>query len=242
MSRVVLVTGGTRGIGRAIADAFAAQGATVAVAGRRDPGEACPHAFFAADVREPQACEALIEGVVARFGTLDVLVNNAGGAPPSDTATASPRFHAKIVALNLTAPLTLAQLAYRHMKARGGVIVNVASVSGRRPSPGTAAYGAAKAGLINLTRTLAVEWAPTVRVVCVTPGLIWTEQAGDFYTDGADAIADSVPMRRFGTPEEVADACVWLASDHAAYISGTDLVIDGGGELPAWLRAKQEDT
>src|SRR5690606_12671136 len=115
-------------------------------------------------VREPDQVTALVDGIVARFGRLDVLVNNAGGAPWADSATASPRFNERIVALNLLAPLTVSQAAYRVMRDQegGGAIVNIASVSGVRPSPGAAAYAAAKAGLLSLTRTLAVEWAPEV--------------------------------------------------------------------------------
>jgi NAD(P)-dependent dehydrogenase (short-subunit alcohol dehydrogenase family) len=235
---VVLVTGGTRGIGLAIADAFAAQGDTVAVCARR-PAEGVAHAFFPADLREPESCEALIASVMATFGRLDVLVNNAGGSPAADAATMSPRFSDKIVKLNLMAPFWLSQQANAVMQTQddGGVIVNIASVSGIRASPGTSAYGAAKAGLLSLTKTLAVEWAPKVRVTAVTPGLIATEYAKDHYPD-FDAIAATVPAGRFGTPEDVANATVFLASPAAAYASGTSLVLDGGGEWPAFLRPK----
>ncbi len=233
--RVVLVTGGTRGIGAAIADAFAADGATVAVCGRREP-EGGAHAFFPADVREPEACQALIDAVLARFGRLDVLVNNAGGSPAVDAATASPRLSEKIVRLNLLAPLWLARAAQAAM-GDGGVIVNVASVAGLRAAPTVAAYGAAKAGLIHLTRSLAVEWAPRIRVVAVTPGLIATAESQDHYPD-PDAVAATVPLGRFGTPDDVARACLWLASEQASYITGAHLVLDGGGEWPAFLRIR----
>lgn len=231
---VVLVTGGTRGIGRAIADAFAALGHSVAVVARREvPG--CPHAFFAADLREPEACTNVVNAMVSTMGGLDVLVNNAGGSPFADAATASARFSTRIVALNLLTPLFMAQAAHGHMRDSGGVIINVSSVSGLRASPGTAAYGAAKAGLINLTRSLAVEWAPTVRVCAVSPGLVATMEAMDHYPDPA-AVAATVPLGRFATPEDVANACVWLASDQAAYASGNNIVLDGGGDWPAFLR------
>jgi NAD(P)-dependent dehydrogenase (short-subunit alcohol dehydrogenase family) len=235
MSRVVLVTGGTRGIGAAIASAFSAQGDVVAVCARRIP-EGLPHEGFPADLRDPGACEALVDAVIERFGRLDVLVNNAGGSPPAEAATMSPRFSEKIVRLNLLGPLWLSQHANAAMQSQGsGVIVNVGSVSGIRPSPGTAAYGAAKAGLLSLTRSLAIEWAPRVRVVAVTPGLVATEHAEEHYPD-FEAIAKTVPLGRFGSPEDVADAVLFLASDRASYASGTHLVLDGGGEWPAFLR------
>ncbi len=231
---VVLVTGGTRGIGAAIADAFAADGATVVVCGRREPAES-PHAFLPCDVREAEACAALIDQVVERFGRLDVLVNNAGGSPPVDAATASPRLSEKILKLNLLAPLWLSQAAQAVMDP--GVIINIASVAGMRAAPTVAAYGAAKAGLINLTKSLAVEWAPRVRVVAVTPGLVATDESREHYPD-FDAVAATVPLGRFGSPTDIAQACLWLASDAASYISGANLVLDGGGEWPAFLRIR----
>jgi NAD(P)-dependent dehydrogenase (short-subunit alcohol dehydrogenase family) len=121
----------------------------------------------------------------------------------------------------------------------GGSIVNIGSVSGLRPSPGTAAYGAAKAGLVNLTRTLAVEWAPKVRVNCVVAGMIATEAAEDHYggAAGLAAVAATVPLGRMGTPEDVAGACLFLSSPLASYVSGAALEVHGGGEGPAFLAA-----
>lgn len=240
--RVVLVTGGTRGIGRGIAQRFSELDAHVLVCGRRAPDAAVAGvSFVAADLREADDVARVFEHVSAEYGRLDVLVNNAGGSPPASAATSSPRFSAKIIALNLTAPLWCAQGAYRIMSSQpdGGVILNVASVSGTRPSPGTAAYGAAKAGLINLTESLAIEWAPRIRVNAVTPGLVQTEQShlhcgGDA---GIAAAAATVPLGRMATPRDVADACVYLASPAAAYISGANLRVHGGGERPAFLDA-----
>lgn len=241
MSRVVLVTGGTRGIGRGIARAFAATGARVAVGGRKEVEPGDGFLLVTGDVRDPEQASGLVAAVVERFGRLDVLVNNAGGAPPAPAATASPRFHEAIVRLNLLAPLHVAQAANAVMQQQGtgGVIVNVASISGLRPSPGTAAYGAAKAGLMHLTRSLAVEWAPRVRVVCVAPGLIATEKADLHYPDRA-AVESTIPAGRLGTPEDVGAACVFLASDGASYASGTTLVLEGGGERPAFLVAQEK--
>ena len=232
MARTVLVTGGTRGIGAAIAASFAARGDTVVVAARRE-ADGCPHAFVAADLREPEACEALVQRVVEETGRLDVLVNNAGGTPSVDTATASPRLSEKIVRLNLLAPLWLSQYANAVMQGQdtGGVIVNICSVAGQRAAPSVAAYGAAKAGLANLTKTHALEWAPKVRVVAVTPGLVETDSL-----QWPDELRATIPSDRFCTPHDIARACTWLASEAASYVNCANLVLDGGGDWPAFLR------
>jgi NAD(P)-dependent dehydrogenase (short-subunit alcohol dehydrogenase family) len=240
--QAVLVTGGSRGIGRTIAVRFRDAGARVAVCGRKDPEE-LPDGleFVVADVRDPEQVERLFDEVAGRLGRLDVLVNNAGGSPPADSATASPKFTTAIIGLNLLAPYYCSQRAYAVMSAQdeGGSIVNITSVSGMRPSPGTAAYGAAKAGLINLTQTLAMEWAPKVRVNALTGGLIATELADLFYGDEAAqaAVAATVPMGRLGSPADIADACLYLASPLARWVTGTNLVVHGGGERPPYLDA-----
>jgi NAD(P)-dependent dehydrogenase (short-subunit alcohol dehydrogenase family) len=125
----------------------------------------------------------------------------------------------------------------------GGCIVNVSSVSGLRPSPGASAYGAAKAGLINLTTTLAVEWAPLVRLNCVSAGLLDTGAGDEFYggAEGLARVAATVPLGRMGTPADVAEACLWLASPGSSYVSGANLVLHGGGEWPAYLGAAEAD-
>ncbi len=247
--KVVIVTGGSRGIGRGIAARFLEVGAEVVICGRRAP-EVLPEGggrrahFVAADVRELDQIEALMRFTTDRFGRLDVLVNNAGGSPPADAATASPRFSTAIVQLNLLAPLHLAQKANAIMQAQegGGAIINIASVSGLRPSPGTAAYGAAKAGLINLTQSLAIEWAPKVRVNAVSAGIIRTEQADKHYGDeaGVAAVAATIPLGRMGEPGDVADACLFLASPLSRYVTGANLVVHGGGERPAFLAAARQ--
>jgi NAD(P)-dependent dehydrogenase (short-subunit alcohol dehydrogenase family) len=254
--RTVVVTGGSRGIGRGIAEGFLAAGADVVVCGRTDTPEGdLPVAtdaqgsvrravFAAADLRDADQASAVINGAVERFGRLDALVNNAGGSPPADAAVASPRYSASIVALNLLAPLYCAQAANAVMQGQeeGGSIINIGSVSGLRPSPGTAAYGAAKAGLINLTQSLAIEWAPRVRVNCLSAGLVATEASLDHYGGprGVAEVAATVPLGRFGTPQDMAGLCLFLASPLADYVTGANLVAHGGGERPAFLTAVEK--
>jgi NAD(P)-dependent dehydrogenase (short-subunit alcohol dehydrogenase family) len=244
--RVVVVTGGARGIGRAIAERFLESGASVVVCGRNPPQDAVRSGgaealFVQADVREPEAAEKVVSAAVGRYARLDVLVNNAGGSPFADAAVASPRFSAAIVSLNLLAPLYFSQQANAVMQKQqsGGLILNIASVSGTRPSPGTAAYGAAKAGLLNLTQSLAVEWAPKVRVNAVTPGLVLTAEAHQHYGDaaGVAAVSATVPAGKMASPRDVADVCLLLASPLASYVTGANLLVHGGGERPAFLAA-----
>src|SRR4029077_9540925 len=194
----VIVTGGTRGIGAGIAQGFLRTGAQVMVCAPNEPA-ALPAAdgrtasFTRADVRDPEQTRRLIEAGANLFGGVDVVISNAGGSPPVAAATASPRFHAKVIELNLIAPLHVAQAANAVMQEQpyGGAIIMIGSVrgtrpapgppgygggpGGTRPSPGTAAYGAAKAGLHHLVTSLAIEWAPKVRVNTVVPGFVTTE-------------------------------------------------------------------
>jgi len=236
----VLVTGGTRGVGAGITRVLLRAGATVVTCGRTEP-ETPIAEFRVCDVRDPEAVAALIDGIVADHGRLDVVVNNAGGAPFALAAEASPRFHSKIVELNLLAPLLLAQAANAVMQRQptGGALVNISSVSGHRPSPGTAAYGAAKAGLDNLTSSLAVEWAPKVRVNSVVCGMVRTEQSHLHYGDeaGIAAVAATVPLGRLADPEEIGACVAFLASPLASYVTGATLAAHGGGERPAFLSA-----
>lgn len=234
--RVALVTGGGRGVGRGIVDRLRSAGATVAVAGRSTPDDLpAGVTFHAADVRSPDDCTALVASVLAAHGRLDLLVNNAGGSPSVAAAEASPRFSTRIVELNLLSALHLSTAARPALAEAGGSIVNVTSLSGRRPSPGTAAYGAAKAGLLNLTQTLAMEWAPAVRVNAVSAGMVRTELFDDYYggPEGAAAAEATVPMGRAAAPAEVGDAVAFLASPLAAYVTGADLAVHGGGEAIA---------
>lgn len=237
---VVLVTGGVRGVGLGVTRAFQRAGATVITCARTEAGP--PGAGFVhCDVRDPGQVERLLDTVLERHGRLDTLVNNAGGAPFASAATASPRFHEKVVGLNLLAPLLVSQRANEIMQRQetGGAVVMVSSVCATRPSPGTAAYGAAKAGLDNLTASLAIEWAPKVRVNALDVGMVRTERAELHYGDAAGiaAVGRTVPLGRLAEPEEIGACAVFLASPLAAYVSGATLLVHGGGETPAFLAA-----
>ena len=245
-NKVALVTGGTKGIGKAIAIRLADAGATVVVCGRNPPQADFGAEFIACDIRDPAAAAALIEEIVTRHGRLDILVNNAGGSPPAPAATASPRFSERVIALNLLAPLNLAQAAYHPMMkgGQGGVIVNIASVSGTRPSPGTVAYSAAKAGLLGLTRSLAHEWGPDIRINAIVVGYVETESTDATYGD-ADTqaeIASNIGMQRLARASEIADAALYLSSPMSSYITGAAIHVDGGGERPPFLDIVKEHT
>ncbi len=236
--RVVLVTGGVRGVGAGISAVFAAQGATVVTCARR-PVDGSPYEFHSCDVRDDDSVAELIDTVTARHGRLDVVVNNAGGSPYVLAAESSAKFNTKIVELNLLGPLSVSIHANAVMQAQpqGGAIINIASVSGRRPTPGTAPYGAAKAGMESITSTLAVEWAPKVRVNSVVVGMVETEQSELFYgdADSIAAISKNVPLGRLAKPDDIGWAAAFLASDAASYISGASLEVHGGGEPPHYL-------
>lgn len=248
--KVVIVTGGGKGVGKGISERFLAANANVVICGRNKP-DTLPRSgdneavFTAVDVRDVEQIQACIDFTTGRFGRLDVLVNNAGGAPMADAATVSARFSESIIRLNLIAPLNFSQAANAVMQQQpeGGSIINIASVSAVRPSPGTAAYGAAKAGLVNLATSLAVEWAPLVRVNSVIAGLIETEQSHLHYGDaeGIAAVGNTIPLGRMAQPSDIGDACLFLASSLSSYISGSTVTVHGGGEKPAFLNAANTD-
>jgi NAD(P)-dependent dehydrogenase (short-subunit alcohol dehydrogenase family) len=226
--QLVLVTGGRR-LGAGIVSAFIAAGASVMTCGLGQvedggEGEVEGATFVRADVRQPEQARLVVDTAVEHFGRLDVLVNLAGESPPVAAAAASsPQADEPVVVGNLLAPFYCAQAAQPIMagQAEGGAIVNVVSVSGRRPLPGTSAYGAANAGLINLSSTLAAEWAPSIRVGCVSVHLLETE--GE---------------REAPVADEVASACLFLASPVATFVTGAHLVVPGAGEWPRYLTAQ----
>ncbi len=248
--KVVIVTGGGKGVGKGISERFLSCGAHVVICGRSEP-ETLPSAggrsaqFLPCDVKDFDQIQTFVNTVAEEHGRIDVLVNNAGGAPYADAATASPRFSESIIRLNLLAPLNFGQCVNAVMQQQdtGGSIINIASVSAIRPSPGTAAYGAAKAGLVNLCTSLAVEWAPKVRINAIIGGLIRTEQSHLHYGDeaGIEAVGATIPLGRMAVPEDIGDACLFLGGEMSAYISGTTVTVHGGGEKPAFLDAANAD-
>lgn len=238
---VALVTGGARGLGRGLVAAYRQAGYRVAACGRHAPhdGHGGADLFTVCDVRDAGQVETMVGEVAAAFGRLDVAVNNAGGTPYAPADGMSPRLFERVVALNLLAPFYVAQQANRVMQAQatGGVVVNIGSTAARRPAPNSSAYVAAKSGLLGLTRALAVEWAPKVRVVQVSPGLLRTELVTETYGTDVAAVEATVPAGRFATGAEVAAACLALCGPGMSYVTGAELVVDGGGETPAWLLA-----
>ncbi|HEX6394159.1 MAG TPA: SDR family oxidoreductase [Acidimicrobiales bacterium] len=239
-ARVVLVTGGGRGLGRGLVDAFVEAGDTVVTCGRTEPAELnSAVSFVQCDVRDPEQVARLVDSIAEEHGRLDVAINNAGGTPYSPANQMSPRLFERVVALNLVAPFYVAQRANRVMQSQedGGVIINIGSTVAIRPSVDVSAYVAAKAGLVGLTRSLAIEWAPKVRINLVSPGLLRTELLEEYYGQDVAKVEATIPAGRLATPRDVAEVCVMLASNGAAYVTGAELVVDGGGETPAWLNA-----
>ena len=248
LNKTVLVTGGTKGIGRGIAEVFLSQSANVVVCGRSKPKTLPSHIdksaqFIECDVRDPNQIKNLVDQILKTHKSIDILINNAGGGPPIQAANAPPKLSQSIIELNLIAPLFVSQAVNSIMQNQqaGGSIVNISSVSVIRPSPGAAAYGSAKSGLANLTESLAIEWAPKVRVNNILSGLVETEESIIHYgsKDSINKISETIPLKRMGKPKDIGNSCLFLCSSLAEYISGASLLVHGGGESPSYHNAKK---
>ncbi len=238
--KVALVTGASKGIGRAIATSLAESGARVMLSSRKQEaleeaastidGEVAVHAAHAGD---PEQAEACVDATLERFGGLDILVNNAATNPyfgPTLDIDLS-RFD-KTVEVNWRGPLVWSRLAWRAaMQERGGVILNIASIGGFGIEPSIGIYNGTKAAVIHLTRQLALELAPGVRVNALAPGLVKTDMARALWEPNEEAIARHMPAGRLGEPVDIANAATFLCSDAASWITGTTVVVDGGALL-----------
>jgi NAD(P)-dependent dehydrogenase (short-subunit alcohol dehydrogenase family) len=249
--KVVVVTGGGRGIGRGIARCMANAGASVVVSGRseaplNDTAEelraiGVDTLVVPTDITDPDAVAALVSATIDRFGAVDCWVNNAGSANVADVGPLmdlDERQWDAVVDLNLKWTFFAAQAAARTMVGRGGSIVNISSRSGSQPCPLTGHYGAAKAGVENLTSTMAVEWGHHgIRVNAVAPGLVPTEESlapGGTMSKPSRVARQvaTVPMRRLGLVDDIGAACVFFASDEAAWVTGETMQVQGGSRIP----------
>ncbi|MHB8682416.1 MAG: SDR family NAD(P)-dependent oxidoreductase [Acidimicrobiales bacterium] len=235
-----IVTGGGSGIGRATCHRFAEEGAAVAVldidaeAAERVAKEV-DGTWAAVDVTDAEALRRTVDEVVAELGGLSILVNNAGGSTMQGLADWSPEEWDRIVRLNLHGVWNGMRAGVPHLLAGdGGAVCNTASISGTRPSAGETPYSAAKAGVVALTASAALEYGPRIRVNAVAPGMIRTNLTGillDSVPDAVEHYARITPAARIGTPEDVADVVAFLCSDRARFITGQTVVVDGGMTL-----------
>ena len=240
--KTALVTAGSKGIGRAIAAAFAQSGANVMISSRksavlaeaaekiRASGAEGEVDFFQANAGEPDQAEACVAATMTRFSGIDILVNNAGTNPYFGPLMGLdvPRAE-KTVKVNLTGPLIWTQLVWEaSFKDRGGAVINTASLSGLSVELNTAWYAITKAAVVHLTKQLAAELAPSVRVNAIAPGLIKTDFARGLWEPNEEELARNTPLARLGEPRDVASAVLFLASDASSWITGHTIVIDGG--------------
>lgn len=235
--RTAIITGGSRGIGLAIARSLHGSGANVIVTSRhREEAEAAvaelgPRAAgFGAHAADEESASACVGFALSRFGGLEILVNNAGTNSAFGPVAGQERARfTKLFDLNVWAPLLWSGLAWTAaMAERGGAILNVASIGGLVTSSNLGSYGASKAALIHLTRQMAIEMAPGVRVNAVAPGVVRTRLAEALWRDNEEQVAAITPLGRIGEPEDIAAAAAFLVSDQATWITGETLVIDGG--------------
>ena len=244
---VVLVTGAGRGIGRAIAEELGAGGARVVVnyGSSRGPAEEVVSAItdggskavaIQADVSDPEQAAQLIEQTVAEFGRIDLLVNNAGGFPPMPALDTDQPSWEWCMRFNLTSAFLMTRACLPHMLARnGGTVLNISSAAGRIIRGGFVAYGTAKAALSFMTRQLAAEFAPRVRVNALAVGAVDTSALRPFLTDELRQQMEAMtPMRRIGTVEDIALAALWLCSPAGGWVTGKVVEVDGGSETTNW--------
>ena len=242
--KVTIVTGGGTGIGESIAHEFAARGAKVLIASRnvenltsvrdaiRKAGGTCE--FATVDVRDAAQCDAMVAEAVKHFGRIDVLINNHGASITTPTLNLSPNGWRAVVGINLDGVFFCTRAAARQFLAQksGGSVINISSTAGVHGSPTMLPYGAAKAGVINLTISHASEYGLNgIRVNCIAPGPIDTVGAAPrVWPNPAvkEAVAKSRALGRFGTVEEIAYPCIFLASDASSYVTGALLIVDGG--------------
>jgi 7-alpha-hydroxysteroid dehydrogenase len=243
--RVALVTGAGRGIGQAIALAFAEMGADVVCAARTESEiettAARARAFgrralpLRCDVTHPDELEALVQRTCAEFGRLDLLVNNAGGFPPMSIADTDLPSWEWCFRFNLTSAFVLTRHCIPQLRTHGGAILNISSAAGRIVRGGFVAYGTAKAALSFMTRQLAAELAPEVRVNALAVGAVHTSALAPFLTDELRARMEAMtPMRRLGTVEDIALAALWLCSPAGGWVTGKVVEVDGGTETTNW--------
>ncbi|MEU6372723.1 SDR family oxidoreductase [Streptomyces sp. NPDC046909] len=238
--RAAIVTGGTRGIGRAVAERLVSAGARVCVTAR-DTAEVRRAATelggigVAGSVGDPAHLEEVVRRTMGAFGRVDVVVNNAAtNQPYGPLMDADPDAWRAAFTVNVEAPLRLVQHAWRAwMREHGGSVVNICTEGATHPGPNIGAYGTSKAALLHLTRQLAGELAPRVRVNSVSPGLVRTEMARFVWEPREEEVAAGLPLGRIGEPADVARAVVWLASEEAGWITGADLLVDGGTRVRA---------
>jgi 3-oxoacyl-[acyl-carrier protein] reductase len=243
--KAVLVTGATRGIGRAIAEAAANAGASVTVVARK-PDELDETAKAIGEigagivtvqgsVGDPDIPERAVRETIDAFGRCDVIVNNAAINPVfGPLVDADLGAVAKVFDANITAPLRFARAAWNaYMRDHGGVVLNVVSVGGMRPGPMIGAYNVSKAALIHLTRQLAQELAPGVRVNAIAPGLVKTDMARALWEPNEAAMARAHALGRLGVPDDIASGALFLMSDASSWLTGEVLVVDGGASVSA---------
>jgi len=236
--KTALVTGASKGIGLGIASALAAAGANVMMSSRKQEAldEAAKSvsggdvATFAANAGEPEQAEACVAATIERFGQVDVLVNNAATNPHmGPVIDVDLSRYDKTFQVNVRGPLVWSQAVWRSgMQERGGSIVNISSVGGIRHDGGIGVYNVTKAALIHLTKVLAAELAPKVRVNAIAPGLVKTDFARALWEPAEDLVAATMPLGRLGVPDDIAGAALFLASDLSSWMTGETLVVDGG--------------